>query len=164
MKAGGLARAIAPARLVNIVISDVPYREPTVVASGPTFAPDVRHTTEIMADNRTAVNAAAHHAMRQGVLVNTWPDAISGDAAVLGQRLQSYSMSFVAGGETTVQVSGDGLGGCNQHLILGAMSAFSTGLTLSLATDGVDGPTDAAGAFVDSGTRRWSHSTIFARR
>jgi glycerate-2-kinase len=150
VKGGGLARAIAPARLVNVVISDVPTGEPTVVASGPTFADDIPHITEMAADNRTAVQAAAHYALRQGVLVHTWPDPISDDAAVLGQRLQAYNLSFVAGGETTVQVRGDGIGGRNQHLVLGALSAFSNGLTLSLATDGVDGPTDAAGAFVDS--------------
>ena len=150
VKGGGLARSLAPARIVNVVISDVPTGDPTVVASGPTFADGMSPLTAIAADNKTAVHAAASYALRQGVLVHTWPEAISDDAGVLGQRLQSYTLSFVAGGETTVQVTGDGVGGRNQHLIVGALSAFRQGLTLSLATDGVDGPTDAAGAFVDS--------------
>lgn len=56
------------------------------------------------------------------------------------------------GGEPTVQVTGEGLGGRNQHLALLAANLLkdSPGITiLSGGTDGTDGPTDAAGAVVD---------------
>jgi hydroxypyruvate reductase len=56
------------------------------------------------------------------------------------------------GGETTVTVSGSGRGGRNQELALAAGIALHDvpgAALMSLATDGVDGPTDAAGALVD---------------
>ena len=62
----------------------------------------------------------------------------------------------VSSGETTVTVSGRGRGGRNQELALAAaseMSRLGTAAVLaSVGTDGVDGPTDAAGALVDSST------------
>ena len=62
---------------------------------------------------------------------------------------------IVAGGETTVTVTGKGLGGRNQEIPLAA--ALKVGdldgvVVASLSTDGIDGPTDAAGAIVDGRT------------
>ena len=60
--------------------------------------------------------------------------------------------SWVAGGETTVTVRGDGHGGRNQEFALGAAMKISgnPGVAIvSIGTDGMDGPTDAAGAIVD---------------
>jgi hydroxypyruvate reductase len=62
---------------------------------------------------------------------------------------------ILSGGETTVTVTGEGVGGRNQELALGAASILRDaggGLLLSAGTDGADGPTDAAGAIVDSTT------------
>lgn len=59
---------------------------------------------------------------------------------------------LIFGGETTVEVKGDGLGGRNQDLALKMVSRLADcpeTLFISLATDGEDGPTDAAGAVVD---------------
>jgi glycerate-2-kinase len=62
---------------------------------------------------------------------------------------------IVAGGETTVTVTGKGLGSRNQEIALAATSRIKglDGVVLaSLSTDGVDGPTDMAGAVVDGKT------------
>jgi glycerate-2-kinase len=67
----------------------------------------------------------------------------------------SFPLCIVAGGETTVTVKGTGLGGRNQELALAvALELEDTPgyVFLSAGTDGTDGPTDAAGAVVDSGT------------
>ena len=59
------------------------------------------------------------------------------------------------GGETTIRINGNGTGGRNQHLALHAalMLKDKKGITLlSAGTDGNDGPTNAAGAIVDSTT------------
>jgi hydroxypyruvate reductase len=62
----------------------------------------------------------------------------------------------LSGGEVTVTVRGDGLGGPNQELgLAGALALWGdeTDAVLgSVDTDGVDGPTDAAGALVDAET------------
>jgi hydroxypyruvate reductase len=61
----------------------------------------------------------------------------------------------VWGGETTVTVHGDGLGGRNQELALAAalaLDGWPDVLLVTLATDGTDGPTDAAGALVSGET------------
>jgi glycerate 2-kinase len=64
---------------------------------------------------------------------------------------------IVAGGETTVTVSGDGKGGRNTELALAAVTElahFPGVMLVTLATDGEDGPTDAAGAVVTGDTYR----------
>jgi len=61
----------------------------------------------------------------------------------------------VAGGETTVIVTGKGKGGRNQEITLAAMvklKGLDGTVIASLSTDGIDGPTDAAGAVVDGKT------------
>ena len=61
-------------------------------------------------------------------------------------------LAFIIGGETVVKLRGDGVGGRNQEIALAA-SANIAGKTnvavFSVASDGTDGPTDAAGGFVD---------------
>jgi glycerate 2-kinase len=62
---------------------------------------------------------------------------------------------LIMGGETTVTLRGDGRGGRNQELALSAalsVAGWEGILIASLATDGTDGPTDAAGAFADGNT------------
>ena len=82
------------------------------------------------------------------------------DAGVfLGNIAQFYSgsgrkMAVIAGGETVVHLTGNGLGGRNQELALAAAEGISglRACVFSLGSDGTDGPTDAAGAFVDGET------------
>ena len=62
---------------------------------------------------------------------------------------------IIAGGETVVQVRGSGLGGRNQELALSAargIEGLKDVVVVSVATDGTDGPTDAAGGIVDGST------------
>ena len=64
--------------------------------------------------------------------------------------------AYIAGGETVVHLTGYGKGGRNQELALGAATQIS-GLENSVAiasvgSDGTDGPTDAAGGYVDTDT------------
>ncbi|WP_304585121.1 glycerate kinase type-2 family protein [Acutalibacter muris] len=75
----------------------------------------------------------------------------------LASLLQSHakdgrSLAFIAGGETVVHLTGSGLGGRNQELALAAAPGLA-GLTgaavFSVGSDGTDGPTDAAGGYVD---------------
>lgn len=78
----------------------------------------------------------------------------------LGNIAQYYrdtekSLAFIAGGETVVRLTGSGLGGRNQELALAAapgIAGIPGAAVFSLGSDGTDGPTDAAGGYVDSET------------
>jgi len=68
--------------------------------------------------------------------------------------------AVIVGGETTVTVTGNGLGGRNQETMLSAAIRISSreGVSMgSIGTDGIDGPTDAAGAIVDGKTMKRAH-------
>lgn len=142
IKGGGLAAAIRPARIVNIVIHDAPGHPVEVVASGPTFPADL---TEIAADNTRAV-AAVHQAAPELRVLPTF----AGDAEVLGARFATLPPGFVTGGESTVTLCAQpGVGGRNQQLVLSAARHLQSGLLLAVGTDGVDGNSRAAGAWID---------------
>ena len=64
-------------------------------------------------------------------------------------------LAFLAGGETVVQLTGHGLGGRNQELALAAapgIAGMANAAVFSVGSDGTDGPTDAAGGYVDGDT------------
>ncbi|WP_331665433.1 MOFRL family protein [Anaerocolumna sp.] len=66
------------------------------------------------------------------------------------------SLAFIAGGETVVHVKGNGLGGRNQELALASaigIADLKDVAIFSVGSDGTDGPTDAAGGYVDSNTQ-----------
>ena len=67
---------------------------------------------------------------------------------------QGKKLAYIAGGETVVHLTGKGLGGRNQELALAAAPALAgqNAAVFSVGSDGTDGPTDAAGGYVDGGT------------
>jgi glycerate-2-kinase len=118
----------------------------------------VRH--HVLASNRTARDAAARAAAREGLRPVCLTPPLTGEARIAGRRLAALARALavprpcclVAGGETVVTLRGNGRGGRSQELALAAAIALAgsrdTAL-LAAGTDGRDGPTDAAGAFVD---------------
>ena len=122
----------------------------------------------IIASNIHAAQAGLAQAMAEGYNTLLLTTYLQGEARQAGQFLAGIARQIadsgqpiprpaclVAGGETTVIVTGDGLGGRNQELALGAVGTLAgvPGATLvCLATDGGDGPTDAAGAVVTGET------------
>ncbi len=86
--------------------------------------------------------------------VGTMLASIAKEIGVSGSPIQK-PCGVVAGGETTVTVVGDGKGGRNQEVALSAalkISGLDGVAVASLSTDGIDGPTEAAGAIVDGNT------------
>ena len=83
-------------------------------------------------------------------------DHLSGEAQEVGKILAKKELKpktcLLFGGETTVEVKGDGVGGRNQEVALSALSDLKDGVVLvSVASDGWDN-SDVAGAIVDKGT------------
>jgi glycerate 2-kinase len=214
LKGGQLARLVAPATLITLVLSDVVGDRLDVIASGPTV-PDpttyqdcleiVRHynllarlpasvcthlqrgqagelpetpqATDavftrsqaiIIGSNRIALQAARAAARARGYTTLILSSSVEGEARQMARLYGAIAREIrhsgepleppacvIAGGETTVTLHGDGLGGRNQEFALAAALAIA-GLddvvVLSGGTDGTDGPTDAAGAFADGHT------------
>lgn len=78
-----------------------------------------------------------------------------GDIALTHQNI-TESHAWIAGGETVVQLTGAGKGGRNQEIALSAADKISecqNTAVFSVGSDGTDGPTDAAGGFVDEHTK-----------
>jgi len=124
----------------------------------------------VVAGNRHAASAAVECARDEGLNALLLTTYLQGEARQAGRFLaailrQAATSSqplprpglLVAGGETTVTVLGAGLGGRNQELALAAvedLAGLDDVALVSLATDGGDGPTDAAGAVVTGATHR----------
>lgn len=117
------------------------------------------HAVEVVANASVAARAAVRAAEQIGLPARIATTELTGDTeAVAAGAVASVGeegMTFFAG-ETTVEVTGGGVGGRNQHAALAAALLLDGGddrvMFGTLATDGVDGPTDAAGAVVDSTT------------
>jgi glycerate 2-kinase len=122
----------------------------------------------VVGSNYQAACAGLGAARREGMHAQILTTFLQGDAFNAGRFLGSLlhqidetgqplsrPVCLIAGGETTVVVEGDGLGGRNLEVALGAVAELD-GLEhvalVTLATDGEDGPTDAAGAVVTGKT------------
>ena len=113
--------------------------------------------TALLGSNAVALEAARKAASRLGYRARIQPSALSGEARHRGAEIGRSAAALAAGtcmllgGETTVTVRGTGRGGRNQELALSAALAMdgsrARALVLSGGTDGIDGPTDAAGAW-----------------
>jgi glycerate 2-kinase len=131
--------------------------------------PIFAHThSVIVGSNLLACMAAAEAGTRLGFASQVLTTYVEGEAREVGRVLAGLLREvdasghplgrpclLVAGGETTVTVRGDGLGGRNQELALAAafgLRGLDDVLLVSIGTDGNDGPTDAAGALVDGST------------
>ena len=124
---------------------------------------DVSNT--IVGSNLISLDSICQSAKSAGYDVQIVSKALMGEARSVAEKFLMRASApierptaFVAGGETTVTVRGSGLGGRNQEMALtfaiDADSRFNnlSWVFLSGGTDGIDGPTDAAGGLVDPGT------------
>jgi glycerate 2-kinase len=120
-----------------------------------------RTQNTIIGDNKLAARAARSQAESEGFHAEILTNVLQGEArevgVMLARRLRDEiskrprPFCLIAGGETTVTIRGEGKGGRNQELALSAVdesSGLENSMLIALATDGDDGPTDAAGAVV----------------
>ena len=125
-----------------------------------------RASTTIIGSRRNAMAGAAAEAASRGYEILRLDDPVVGDARTTAvSHLRSVlarasgagrPACIVSSGETTVHVTGGGKGGRNQEFALAAAALLAglgaPAIVASVGTDGIDGPTDAAGAIADSTT------------
>jgi len=128
-------------------------------------------TNVLLGTNYTALSAAARRAEELGYAPVVLSSRVVGEAREVAKVLAAIALDMknlellakkpaclLCGGETTVTLRGEGLGGRNQELALAFLQEFAAAdaaaaegiFFLSAATDGNDGPTDAAGAFASA--------------
>ncbi|WP_159432248.1 glycerate kinase type-2 family protein [Sulfurivirga caldicuralii] len=177
IKGGGLARALGRRPITALVISDIPSDDFMLVGSGPLSplpAPAPETWQQLprpfcdmplieapkpsaiplycVADNRRAREAAAAEMNGEAVVLDT---PLIGDVERVAQRLLAVPQPVIAGGEPTVRLPDQpGRGGRAQHLALRMAQAIAgtESVFIALGTDGNDGPTPHAGAWVDGKT------------
>ena len=120
-------------------------------------ATDAHEPYFVVGSTEVAADAAARYLATRGVASTIATTQLQGEARIEAVALAESAVRGVvtiATGETTVTVAGDGIGGRNQEAVLAAAIALSGSDTVFLAcgTDGIDGPTPAAGAVVDGRT------------
>ena len=119
----------------------------------------VRQVIEVVGSGATAARAAVASAEDQGIVAELVGTDLTGTATQVAARLveeaRSGSGMRVFAGESTVEVKGRGIGGRNQEVALAAallIEGEDDLIVASLGTDGVDGPTGAAGGVADGAT------------
>jgi hydroxypyruvate reductase len=160
VKGGGLGRATR-ARLVTLVLSDVPGDRAAAVGSGPTVRGRRSDLVRIVGSNRDGLDAAEREARRLGWRVRRESGRLSGPARAAGERTARAMATLpprtvqLSGGETVVRLDrARGRGGRSLELALGAARTGDGGdwELLAAGSDGRDGSSTAAGAFADGST------------
>ena len=155
-----------PENVMGIIKDGMDDLVPETVKEGDKCLLDAH--TFIIGSLKLSIDAASQRAKQAGIRAHVYNSEITGEAREIGAQLASKflqmaedknlekkPMLLIAGGETTVTVKGSGKGGRNQETALSAalqIKGCQNCLFVSLATDGEDGPTDAAGAAVNGWT------------
>src|SRR5687767_9713321 len=140
------------------------------IAETPKLTDDIFRGTQnvVVGGNGLALTAAQHRAETLGYQTRVLSNRLEGESRIVAKAHSdlvkeilrtktalSLPACLLSGGETTVTVRGDGLGGRNQEFSLAAaieIDGINGVAILSGGTDGTDGPTDAAGGIVDGST------------
>jgi len=162
----GPQEALAVLRKFNMRVPPSIERALRISAPGAVAPASNRVRNLIVGNSALAVSSALRQATREGFASEILDPQLQGEAQEVGRalaaklaiacRTRARPFCMLAAGETTVTFTTRGTGGRNQELALAAVDILDgTGncMLVSLATDGNDGPTDAAGAVVTGATR-----------
>ncbi len=152
VKGGKFVDYIRPAKCISLILSDV-IGPPEFVGSGPTYGKGCMNI--LIADNRYALKKAQKLARERGFTARISPTILSGEPKTMARKIiESFQGHMtIWGGETTVRVEKGGIGGRNQELSLYLADKLNRNEGfICIDTDGIDGPTNAAGGVVDDRT------------
>jgi glycerate 2-kinase len=159
LKGGGLVERVGAGKVIGLILSDVIGDPISSIASGLTNHPDADNV--LVGNNHQACEAIAKTARQMGYDPKIITSELDGEARVRGVEIarlittRSPKTMLIYGGETTVSLPKNciGKGGRNTELGLAAAIELAKqdvpAWVITLATDGTDGPTDAAGVKVN---------------
>jgi glycerate 2-kinase len=162
LKGGGLVKRVGKGKVIGLILSDVIGDPISSIASGLTNHPNADNI--LVGNNRQACEAVAKTARELGYNSQIITTELDGEAQVHGVEIAREIVTkpaktvLIYGGETTVNLPENctGKGGRNQELGLAAAIELAKhaihAWVITLATDGTDGPTDAAGVTVNETT------------
>lgn len=156
--------AAYPTAVIDHVQNGAAGRVPETPKHGDVRLANAR--TSVVGGRRDAMDGAVREAEARGYQVIRIDDAVVGEARTAGPSHLRACLAMaanvgrpaciVSSGETTVRVHGDGKGGRNQEFALACAAPLASlgipAAVASVGTDGIDGPTDAAGAIADHTT------------
>ncbi len=163
LKSGGLARVFKNIENCEaIVLSDVLGNDLSTIASGPMYDEQLRVPHHVIGDHRTLLSTAAGYMDSRSMRSSITQAQVRGSSAGVGRVLAERFLELggitphLIAGETTVDTqSASGVGGPMLELVLSTARELSKAecdakgwIVLGLASDGIDGPSGAAGAVV----------------
>lgn len=156
VKGGKFAEICKPAKVINLILSDVLGDDLKSIASSPTIADD---TESILVGNLSKlINAASDACKKLGYKPIIAIENMTGIARIEAENFAKEALKYtsstekvalISGGETVVKLQGSGKGGRNQEFALACAPIIEDeNITIfSIGSDGTDGPTDAAGGY-----------------
>ena len=170
MKGGRLAELCEPAHVFAIILSDIIGDPLDMIASGPCTADtstcadalaiiqkygiQLSDSTLALFRKETPKHLSNVETHVTGSVKQLCKAAVS---AARDHAKDGKNLAYICGGETVVHLTGKGLGGRNQEIALSAaygIRNLANCAVFSVGSDGTDGPTDAAGGYVDTDTCR----------
>lgn len=156
VKGGKFANICSPAKIINIILSDVLGDNLSAIASGPTIAEGV--DSYICGNVEGLCEASKITCEKLGYKTKILTQNMIGIARTeanwfayeaLEASDTNKKVALIAGGETVVELTGNGKGGRNQEFALASAPLIEGKdiVIFSVGSDGTDGPTDAAGGF-----------------
>ena len=162
LKGGGLVERVGNGKVIGLILSDVIGDPISSIASGLTNHPNANNI--LVGNNLQACKAVEKVASELGYNPQIMTTELDGSAQIRGTEIAREIVTkpaktvLIYGGETTVNLPENctGKGGRNQELGLAAAIELAKhqipAWVITLATDGTDGPTDAAGVAVNEMT------------
>ncbi len=161
-----------PASILKAITDGLEGRKPETLKTGDEVFK--KCAFQLIASNETSVSASLDEASCLGFVTSNLGSSIQGEACKIGKELAEILLKniddtirnanpvcLVGGGETTVQLKGGGYGGRNLEVALTAARSLAgrkNVCLVALASDGEDGPTNAAGAVITGDTFRRGES------
>lgn len=191
VKGGKFAQLCKPAKILNIILSDIIGDPLDMIASGPSY-PDKSTSIDalnivkkynlefdeeilgllkketikqldnidsfVIGNNEILKKAAQGKAKELGYktiyidnpLTKDIYEAIQTFTSLIENHKEERNICFIAGGEITLDIKGNGLGGRNQEFVCRMGKYMKDNMCFfAIGSDGTDGPTDAAGGYID---------------